>query len=73
MDYNRISRKLRGKIVEFSGGLSKGLPTVAGRFVREMLYGIQASQSIDKCPFYVLICTKYLSPFNSGTFSRELL
>lgn len=46
MNYNRISRKLRGKIVEFSGELSKGLPKVAGRFVREMLYGIQASQSV---------------------------
>lgn len=46
MDYSRISRKLREKIAGFSGELSKGLPKVARRFVREMLYGIQASQSV---------------------------
>jgi len=46
MDYSRISRKLREKIAGFSGELSKGLPKTAGRFVREMLYGIQASQSV---------------------------
>lgn len=46
MDYSRVARKLREKIAGFSGELSRGLPKVAGRFVREMLYGIQASQSI---------------------------
>ena len=46
MDYSRIARKLRDKIVGFSGELSRGLPKVSKRFVREMVYGIQASQSV---------------------------
>jgi len=46
MDYSRIARKLREKIGVFSGELSKGLPKVVERFVREMVYGIQASQSV---------------------------
>ena len=46
MDYSRIARKLRGTIAGFSGELSKGLPKVAERFIREMVYGIQASQSV---------------------------
>jgi len=46
MDYSRMARKLRNKIAGFSGELSQGLPKVAERFVREMVYGIQASQSV---------------------------
>lgn len=46
MDYSRIARKLRDKIAGFSGELSRGLPKVAERFIREMVYGIQASQSV---------------------------
>ena len=46
MDYNRMARKLREKIGVFSGVLSNGTPKVAGRFVQEMIYGIQASQSV---------------------------
>jgi hypothetical protein len=46
MDYNRMARKLREKIARFSGGLSEGLCKTAGRFVSEMVYGIQASQSV---------------------------
>jgi hypothetical protein len=46
MDYSRMARKLRDKIAGFSGELSEGLPKVAERFVREMVYGIQASQSV---------------------------
>lgn len=46
MDYSRIARKLREKISVFSGEVSKGLPKTGRRFVREMLYGIQASQSV---------------------------
>lgn len=46
MDYSRMARKLRDKIAAFSGELSRGLPKVAERFVREMVYGIQASQSV---------------------------
>jgi hypothetical protein len=46
MDYNRMARKLREKIAGFSGELSRGLPKVTERFIREMVYGIQASQSV---------------------------
>ena len=46
MDYIRMARKLRDKIVGFSGELSNGLPKTAERFVREMIYGVQASQSV---------------------------
>lgn len=46
MDYSRIARKLREKIGKFSGEVSEGLPKVAQRFVSEMVYGIQASQSV---------------------------
>lgn len=46
MHYSRVARKLRERIGRFSGELSKGLPKVARRFVGEMLYGIQASQSV---------------------------
>ncbi len=46
MDYSRIARKLRERIAGFSGELSRGLPKVARRFTGEMLYGIQASQSV---------------------------
>jgi len=46
MDYSRMARKLRDKIGGFSGELSSGLPKTAERFVREMIYGIQASQSV---------------------------
>jgi len=46
MNYSRIARKLREKIAVFSGEVSKGLPKTGWRFVREMLYGIQASQSV---------------------------
>lgn len=46
MDYSRMARKLREKIGGFSGELSKGLPKTAARFVQEMVYGIQASQSV---------------------------
>lgn len=46
MDYSRMARKLREKIAGFSGELSEGLPKTAVRFVQEMIYGIQASQSV---------------------------
>lgn len=46
MNYSRMARKLRDKIAGFSGELSEGLPKVGERFVREMVYGIQASQSV---------------------------
>lgn len=46
MDYSRVAMKLRKKIAIFSGEVSKGLPKVCRRFVQEMVYGIQASQSV---------------------------
>jgi len=46
MDCARIAQKLRAQIIEFSGELSRGLPKVVSRLVREMIYGIQARQSV---------------------------
>lgn len=46
MDYSRVARKLREKMAKFSGEVSGGLPKVAKRFISEMVYGIQASQSV---------------------------
>jgi hypothetical protein len=46
MHYARIAHKLREQIVKFSGVLSSGLPKTARRFVTEMIFGIQARQSV---------------------------
>jgi len=46
MNYARISLKLKEQILRFSGELSSGLPKVVRRFLREMIYGIQARQSV---------------------------
>ena len=41
MNVSKLSIKLKEKIKQFSGELSKGLCKVSQRFVSEMLYGIQ--------------------------------
>ena len=46
MDSSRTANKMRAQIGKFSGVISSGLPKVAVRFVGEMVYGIQASQSV---------------------------
>jgi hypothetical protein len=46
MNTTRVARNLRGRIGRFSGDLSRGMCKAAQRFVSEMLYGIQASQSV---------------------------
>jgi len=46
MDYTRLSRRLSSQIGRLSGELSSGLPKVCGRFLAQMLYGIQASGSV---------------------------
>ena len=46
MDSSRTANKMRAQIGKFSGVISSGLPKVAARFVGEMVYGIQASQSV---------------------------
>jgi hypothetical protein len=46
MDSARIAQKLRAQILQFSGELSRGLPKVVSRLIREMIYGIQARQSV---------------------------
>lgn len=46
MKATRVASKLRARIGRFSGDLSKGLCLPAQRFVSEMVYGIQASQSV---------------------------
>jgi hypothetical protein len=42
----QIAGRLRGKIVQFSGKLSSGLPKVMRRFVAEAMYGIAAKGSV---------------------------
>jgi len=46
MDTSRIATRLRQQVMKFSGEVSVGLGKVAQRFVAEMVYGIQASQSV---------------------------
>jgi len=46
MHNTKVAGKLRKRIGRFSGNLSQGLCKVAGRFVSEMVYGIQASESV---------------------------
>lgn len=46
MHGTKIASKLRKRIGRFSGELSKGLCLPAQRFVSEMVYGIQASESV---------------------------
>jgi len=46
MNDSRTANKLRAQMAKFSGVVSSGLPKVARRFVQEMLYGIQAGQTV---------------------------
>ena len=46
MKASKVARRLRTRIGRFSGDVSKGLGVVAQRFVSEMVYGMQASQSV---------------------------
>ena len=46
MNTSTTATRLRAQIARFSGELSAGLGVVAGRFVNEMVYGIQASESV---------------------------
>ncbi len=46
MDSARIASKIRAQILQFSGELSRGFPKVLGRFIAEMIYGVQARQSV---------------------------
>lgn len=46
MNSSVTATRLRAKIARFSGEVSAGLGKVVQRFVSEMLYGIQASQSV---------------------------
>lgn len=46
MNVSKTTRKLKEQIHIFSGKLSSGLPKVAGRFLEESIFGIQAGQSL---------------------------
>lgn len=46
MDFSLISKRLRDKIAQISGELSRKLDKTARRFVIEMVYGILSSQSV---------------------------
>jgi len=73
MDYSRIARKLREKIAGFSGELSRGLPKVSERFVREMVYGIQASQSVVLTKIGRMLEEPISLKKVEGRLSRQLL
>ena len=46
MNFSHLANKLRSKITKFSGILSRDLDKTAGRFVKEAIYGIMASQAV---------------------------
>jgi len=46
MNYSKLASKLRTKLANFSGYVSKGLDKSAKRFIREACYGILSSQSV---------------------------
>jgi len=46
MHYAKTASKVREQIIKFSGELSAGWPKVARRFLAEVIYGIQARQSV---------------------------
>ena len=46
MNDSRTANKLRAQMVRFSGVISRGLRKVSRRFVQEMVYGIQAGQTV---------------------------
>jgi hypothetical protein len=46
MNATKVAHNLRARIGRFSGDLSEGLCLSAQRFVSEMVYGIQASESV---------------------------
>lgn len=46
MNYSKLASKLRTKIDDFSGYVSKNLDKTVRRFVNEAIYGIMSSQSV---------------------------
>lgn len=46
MHYAKTASKVREQIIKFSGELSSGWPKVVRRFIAEVIYGIQARQSV---------------------------
>ena len=46
MTIAKIAKKIQVQNHQFSGKLSRGLPKVAGRFIEEMVYGIQTRGSV---------------------------
>jgi len=46
MHYAKTALKVREQIIKFSGELSSGWPKVMRRFLAEVIYGIQARQSV---------------------------
>jgi hypothetical protein len=72
MDFARIASKLREQIVEFSGELSVGLPKVLRRFMTEMVYGIQARQSLRLTEISRALGEKVSVKKNVERLSRQL-
>jgi hypothetical protein len=72
MDCARIASKLREQMVQFSGELSAGLPKVLRRFMTEMIYGIQARQSLRLTEISGALGEKISVKKNVERLSRQL-
>ena len=72
MDCARIASKLREQMVQFSGELSAGLPKVLRRFMTEMIYGIQARQSLRLTEISRALGEKISVKKNVERLSRQL-
>src|SRR4030042_2540063 len=72
MDCARIASKLREQIIQFSGELSSGCPKVVRRFGAEMLYGIQARQSLRLTEISRALGEKVSVKKNVERLSRQL-
>jgi len=72
MDCARIASKLREQIVQFSGELSADFPKVLRRFMTEMIYGIQARQSLRLTEISRALGEKVSVKKNVERLSRQL-
>ncbi|MGB8953514.1 MAG: hypothetical protein WCC06_12715 [Candidatus Aminicenantales bacterium] len=72
MDFARIASKLREQIFRFSGELSLGFPKVVRRFMTEMIYGIQARQSVHLTEIARALGEKIAMKKTQGRLSRQL-
>jgi len=73
MNFSLLATKLRNKITKFSGILSVNLDKTAGRFIKEALYGILASQSVMLTEIGRQLESKVSLKKIEERFSRQLI